>query len=59
LALFAAGRIVVTEVMANPAGAPGAHMPEDRNESQIEHCLSPVPATADPARLSELNLRPR
>jgi len=32
LALFAAGRIVVTEVMANPAGASGAHMPEDRNE---------------------------
>jgi len=32
LALLAAGRIVITEVMANPAGTSGAHMPEDRNE---------------------------
>ncbi len=27
-----AGRIVVNEVMANPAGVSGAHQPEDRNE---------------------------
>jgi len=32
LALVAASRIVITEVMANPAGNSGAHMPEDRNE---------------------------
>jgi len=32
LTLLAASRIVITEVMANPAGASGAHMPEDRNE---------------------------
>jgi hypothetical protein len=31
-ALLAAGRIVVTEVMANPAGKSGSHYPEDRNE---------------------------
>jgi len=30
--LLCAGRIVVTEVMANPAGSSGAHFPEDRNE---------------------------
>jgi hypothetical protein len=27
-----AGRVVITEVMANPAGPSGAHGPEDRNE---------------------------
>jgi hypothetical protein len=32
LALLAASRIVITEVMANPKGNSGAHMPEDRNE---------------------------
>lgn len=32
LALFAASRIVITEVMANPKGVTGVHMPEDRNE---------------------------
>jgi len=32
VALIAASRIVITEVMANPAGKFGAHMPEDRNE---------------------------
>ncbi|MCX6842545.1 MAG: lamin tail domain-containing protein [candidate division WOR-3 bacterium] len=32
LTLLAASRIVITEVMANPAGISGAHMPEDRNE---------------------------
>jgi hypothetical protein len=31
-ALLAASRIFITEVMANPAGGSGAHMPEDRNE---------------------------
>jgi hypothetical protein len=30
--LFAASRIVITEVMANPKGKSGAHAPEDRNE---------------------------
>ncbi|MFO7676333.1 MAG: lamin tail domain-containing protein [bacterium] len=30
--LLAAGRIVVTEVMSNPAGADGSLFPEDRNE---------------------------
>jgi len=32
LALFGAGRVVITEVMANPAGGSGIHAPEDRNE---------------------------
>ncbi len=32
LALLCASRIVITEVMANPAGKSGSHMPEDRNE---------------------------
>ena len=32
LVLVAASRIVITEVMANPKGITGAHMPEDRNE---------------------------
>lgn len=32
VALVAASRIVITEVMANPKGITGAHMPEDRNE---------------------------
>jgi len=32
LALAAASRIVLTEVMTNPKGITGAHMPEDRNE---------------------------
>ncbi len=32
VALVAASRIVVTEVMANPSGVTGVHMPEDRNE---------------------------
>jgi hypothetical protein len=32
LALVAASRIVITEVMANPKGVTGVHMPEDRNE---------------------------
>jgi hypothetical protein len=32
VALVAASRIVITEVMANPRGVTGAHMPEDRNE---------------------------
>ncbi len=32
LCLLCAGRIVVTEVMANPAGSSGTHSPEDRNE---------------------------
>jgi hypothetical protein len=32
LALLAASRIVITEVMANPKGVTGVHMPEDRNE---------------------------
>ena len=32
LALVAASRIVITEVMANPKGGSGVHMPEDRNE---------------------------
>jgi len=31
-ALLAASHIVITELMANPAGASGAHAPEDRNE---------------------------
>jgi len=30
--LMLAGRVAVSEVMANPAGASGAHGPEDRNE---------------------------
>ncbi len=30
--LLAASRVVITEVMANPAGPTGAHKPEDRNE---------------------------
>jgi hypothetical protein len=32
LALFAASRIVITEVMANPKGITGVLLPEDRNE---------------------------
>jgi hypothetical protein len=32
IALLAASRIVITEVMVNPKGKTGAHMPEDRNE---------------------------
>lgn len=32
LVLLCASRIVITEVMSNPAGAAGAHFPEDRNE---------------------------
>jgi hypothetical protein len=32
MALLAASRIVITEVMANPKGKAGAHFPEDRNE---------------------------
>ncbi len=32
LALVAASRIVISEVMANPKGVTGVHMPEDRNE---------------------------
>ena len=32
VALVAASRIVITEVMANPKGVTGVHMPEDRNE---------------------------
>jgi hypothetical protein len=32
VALVAASRIVITEVMADPKGATGVHMPEDRNE---------------------------
>jgi len=32
VALVAASRIVITEVMANPRGITGVHMPEDRNE---------------------------
>jgi len=32
VALVAASRIVITEVMANPRGVTGVHMPEDRNE---------------------------
>ena len=31
-ALLAAGPILITEVMPNPAGGTGAHQPEDRNE---------------------------
>jgi len=30
--LFVLGRVVITEVMANPRGGDGAHLPEDRNE---------------------------
>lgn len=30
--LLAVSRVVITEVMANPAGLSGAHKPEDRNE---------------------------
>lgn len=30
--LFAASRVIITEVMSNPAGSSGAHEPEDRNE---------------------------
>ncbi len=30
--LFVLGRVVITEVMVNPEGGDGAHMPEDRNE---------------------------
>ncbi|MEO0078623.1 MAG: lamin tail domain-containing protein [candidate division WOR-3 bacterium] len=30
--IFSTSRVVITEVMANPAGASGAHAPEDRNE---------------------------
>jgi hypothetical protein len=32
LALVAASRIVISEVMADPKGVTGVHMPEDRNE---------------------------
>lgn len=32
VALVCASRIVITEVMANPRGVTGVHMPEDRNE---------------------------
>uniref|UniRef100_A0A7V3PTR9 LTD domain-containing protein n=1 Tax=candidate division WOR-3 bacterium TaxID=2052148 RepID=A0A7V3PTR9_UNCW3 len=32
LAVILAARVVITEVMANPRGADGAHYPEDRNE---------------------------
>lgn len=32
LLLVLGGRLVITEVMANPAGSTGAHGPEDRNE---------------------------
>ena len=34
------GRIVVTEVMPNPAGSSGAREPEDRNEFVELHNLS-------------------
>jgi len=30
--ILGAGRLVITEVMANPKGSSGAHWPEDRNE---------------------------
>ncbi|MEO0080130.1 MAG: FlgD immunoglobulin-like domain containing protein [candidate division WOR-3 bacterium] len=30
--IFGAGRLLITEVMANPKGPSGAHWPEDRNE---------------------------
>jgi hypothetical protein len=39
LCLLCAGRLVVTEVMANPAGTSGTHSPEDRNE-YVEICNS-------------------
>lgn len=40
LALAAASRIVVTEVMADPKGITGSHYPEDRNEFVELHNVS-------------------
>ena len=37
LVLLGASRIVITEVMTDPKGITGVHMPEDRNEF-VEVC---------------------